>query len=367
MTPIAFSPPQLGPEEEAAVLAVLRSGWLSRGPCCEQFEAELARRVKAAYAVSLSSCTAALHLALVALEIGPGDEVITSALTFVATVNAIRYTGATPVLVDVGPDYNMQPETIAAALTKRTRAVIGVDMHGLPCARPALPEGVAFIRDAAHSLGAELDGRPIGSDADATCFSFYATKQITCGDGGMLTTNDYPLAQAVRRLSLHGMDSQAWRRYAPGDPLTWQIPVTGYKANLTDIQAAIGREQLKKLDGFLDRRRQLAWRYDQLLGSYWPRVALPWTKQCWHLYAVQVPERDRVQEALRAQQIATGIHFRALPRYQAYVDLCGGSFPESRFPNACAIGDRTLSLPFHVGLTDAEQQRVVTALLKEAV
>jgi dTDP-4-amino-4,6-dideoxygalactose transaminase len=363
---IPFAPPLLGEEEKQAVLEVLDSGWLSRGPKCSEFEEAFAFAAEAEHAVSLSSCTAALHLALLSMDIGPGDEVITSPLTFPATINAILYVGATPVLVDVRDDYNLNPCQVMRAVTHRTRAVIGIDMHGRPCEKPAhLPTGVRFIRDAAHSLGGYVKGgRRVGSDADATCFSFYATKQITTGDGGMLTTNDEEIADRVRRLSLHGMDSQAWKRYAPGSRCLWDIPEIGYKYNMTDIQAAIGLEQLKKLPQFIERRRQLAERYDALLGplSYHTQVILPPVKDCWHLYAIRVADRDQVMEQLRQAGIGCGIHFRPVHTLSAYADLLHGKTPEQLTPMACHIGDTTLSLPLFVSMTDEQQDRVVEIL-----
>lgn len=367
MTTVPFAPPLLGVEEEEAVLQVLRSGWLSRGPKCAEFETAFAEVVSAPHAVSLSSCTAALHLALLALDIGPGDEVITSPLTFPATINAILYVGATPVLVDVREDYNLDPDLAVRAITGRTKAVIGVDMHGRPCEKPPwLGTGrIGFIRDAAHSLGAvTTQGVKVGSDADATCFSFYATKMIATGDGGMLTTPHGEVAERVRRLSLHGMDSQAWKRYAPGSRCLWDIPELGYKANLTDIQAAIGLEQLKKLPQFLMRRLALASVYDGLLGPlvYEGQASYPPLKECWHLYATRVRDRDRVMECLRQQGIGCGIHFRPVHMLSAYSHLLGGKSPEELTPVACEIGNTTLSLPLFVSLTGEQQEQVVDAL-----
>lgn len=366
MEAIPFAPPYLGEAEENAVMEVLRSGWLSRGPKCAEFEAAFAETVEAPFAVSLSSCTAALHLALLAMDIGPGDEVIVSPLTFPATVNAILYVGATPVFVDACEDYNWSPFRVRQAVTERTKAIIGVDMHGRPCRNPLLGSTkIRFIRDAAHSLGAALyGGAPVGSDADATCFSFYATKQITTGDGGMLTTSDPEIAERVRRLSLHGMDSQAWKRYAPGSRCAWDIPEVGYKYNMTDIQAAIGLEQLGRLPEFLKRRASLAWKYDALLGplEYHNRLELPPVKDCWHLYAIRVTERDQVMERLRQAGIGCGIHFRPVHTFSAYAHLLNGKTPEELTPTACEIGASTLSLPLFVGMTDEQQQRVADVL-----
>jgi dTDP-4-amino-4,6-dideoxygalactose transaminase len=383
---VPFAPPTspeteiLWEEEKYAVGRVLDSGWLSRGPECRAFEEEFAASVGAGHAVSLSSCTAALHLALAAYGIGPGDEVIVPSMTFVATVNAVLYQRAQPVLADVDEDYCLNPEQILRWVTPRTKAVIGVDMHGLACFQPELPERVRWITDAAHSLGAWYDPKrriKVGAAADATCFSFYATKQMTTGDGGMLTTGDPELAERVRCLSLHGMGSQAWRRYAAPDPDNrmaadpdrpapppGDIPLLGYKYNMTDLQAAIGRVQLGRLEQFLYLRNRLAQRYHQLLTGLFRsgKLILPPAKTCWHLYAIRVPERDRVMAALKARGIGTGVHFH--PVHQAsYFRAAAGSHPSfDELPVTEQLGAETLSLPLFAHMTFAQQDRVAQAL-----
>ncbi len=361
--PIPFSPPDIQEADIAAVVEVLRSGWLSRGPQVEAFEAELAAYTGAKYAVALSSCTAALHLSLLGLGVGPGDEVITSPLTFPATVNAIRYVGATPVFAEVKEDGCIDwMDAVCRCLTPQTRVMLGVDLHGAFCSPYYGP--LPFVRDAAHSLGASYQSfwgnKKIGSDARATCFSFYATKTIGVGDGGALLTDDPALAERARRLSLHGLSQGAWRRYQPGEKNTWEVAEVGYKYNFWEPQAALARAQLRRLDATLAQRRRLAQRYterlDALVRAGILQLSAP--RDCYYLFAIRVSDRDQVQEALRQRGIGTGVHFRSLNTLPLYAPYGG---PETT-PNAVAFGDETLSLPFHNRLTEGEIDRVGTAL-----
>lgn len=376
--PIPFSPPDIGAAEEAAVIRVMRSGWLSRGPECSAFESDLAAYCGASHAVSLASCTAALHLALLALGIGKGDTVVTSPLTFVATVNAILYVGARPVFQDVDEDglLDLGPKS-TRVWWPEVKAVIPVDLHGLPCVLPKeLPPHVKVIRDAAHSMGAYIPSqqlvaslgiRPrVGANctADVTCLSFYPTKCLASADGGALLCTDPEVAQRVRRLSQHGMDADAWKRYQPGVRGEWSASEIGYKANMSDIQAAIARVQLQRLPAMLERRRIAAESYTSwllpLAVSGKLKLPTPRGRGCWYVYAVRIPggRRDAVKQALSERGIATGVHFKSLstlPRYQYYGSIAA-------CPNAYKIGEETLSLPFHSRITLEEQERVVRAL-----
>lgn len=378
MLKIPFSPPLFGKREEDLIHEVLQSGWVSRGPMCRRFEEEFAQYVGAPYAVSLSSCTAALHLALLAFDIGPGDEVITSAMTFPATVNAILYTGAKPVLADVKNDYNLDLDDLYSKVNEKTRAVILVDMHGKPCPFPEnLPTNIKVIQDAAHSVGARGDRGKVGSYADATCFSFYPTKNMTAGEGGMLTTPWEKVAGRVRALSLHGMDQDAWKRYDGVSRPAWEVVELGYKYNMTDIQAAIGIAQLERLDCMNSRRYSGAQYYNELLQPLADRGALilPPEKEVWHLYAVRIQEpyiRDEIMEGFREAGIGCGVHFRSIEDHAFYRERLGRpdyAIPDSHWssaditcPTAFRIGRETLSLPFHSVIPANHQEKVARVL-----
>jgi dTDP-4-amino-4,6-dideoxygalactose transaminase len=359
---IPFCKPWVGDEEADAVAQVLKSGWLSRGPKCEEFEAALCDFTGAKYAISLSSCTAALHLALLCHNIGPGDEVLVPAMTFPATINAVLYTGAKPVLVDCWRDYNWDVCDAVKKLTRRTKATVGVDMHGSPCNAHITLRSIPFIQDAAHSLGAVTAYGKVGSYANATCLSFYATKNLTTGDGGALLTNKSEIAEKARMLSLHGMDAGAWKRYSPESQETWQIGELGYKYNMTDIQAAIGIEQLKKLPKALDLRYQLAQEYDRFLQPLADQglITLPPRKGCWHLYAVRIHntycnKRDVVLKQLKERGIGCGVHFRSIEQHHFYQKRLG--LKKITCPTAYTIGCETLSLPLYpqMSLFDVSQ------------
>jgi dTDP-4-amino-4,6-dideoxygalactose transaminase len=370
---IMFHRPSLGAEEERAVLEVLRSGWLTTGPRTKSLEKRFAAYRGCRRAVGVNSCTAALHLALVALGVGAGDEVITTPITFASTVNVIIHCGATPVFCDVQADtLNMDPASLEAAITPKTKAVIAVHFAGHPCDMDEIdaivrPLGIPVVEDAAHSLEAEYKGRPAGSLGVAAGFSFYATKNVTSGEGGMLTTSDDRIAAEAEVLALHGISRDAWKRYADEGYRHWDIVAPGYKYNMFDIQAALVDTQLDRVDAFWERRRRLVERYDEAmvdLPGLYPLRRRDYVKASYHLYVVRVrPEsgrtRDQVMTTLQTQGVGVGVHFRAVHLHPYYRETFG--FRPGMLPVAESNGETVLSLPLYPSLRDDQFERVVGA------
>lgn len=377
---IHFHRYSIGPEEKYAVLEALDSGWITKGPKVAAFETDFCTYTGARQALALNSCTAALHLALLGFGIGPGDEVITTPLTFVATVNMIVMTGATPVLVDVDPlTFNLDPAAVEAAITPRTRALIPVHLAGQPCdLEPLLAlasqHRLAVIDDAAHAVGSHYHGRPIGSWCDATAFSFYATKNITTGEGGMLTSPHTEFMDEVRPLSLHGLSKDAWKRYSAEGFQHYLVEAPGYKYNMTDIQAAMGIEQLKKCDQLTASRRDKALYYRQHL-QHLPlsfQEPIPEIEHSHHLFAVVLDtqqltvSRDQILQAMHTAGIGCSVHFIPVhfhPYYQRSLQL-----PAGALPHATRLGQQLLSLPLYPDLSRQDQDRVIhtlEALLQE--
>src|SRR5574340_344345 len=297
---IPFNRPDIGDEEIGEVVDTLRSGWLTTGERTHRFEAEFREYTGARHALALSSGTAALHLPLVAMGIGPGDEVITTPLTFCATVASIIHVGATPVLADVLADGNIDPHSVAQRITARTRAIMPVHLGGLPCRMEAIwslarKHGLAVVEDAAHAVGTYYRGRHLGdavaSASDAVAFSFYATKNITTAEGGMVTTNSAELASRMKVLSLHGISKDAWNRYAENGNWRYDVLEPGFKYNLSDLQSAMGIHQLRKLERFIAARAERAARYAELLAGI-EEVELPeecdYGRHAWHLYVLRL-------------------------------------------------------------------------------
>jgi dTDP-4-amino-4,6-dideoxygalactose transaminase len=379
---LPFALPDLGQEEAAAVLECLRSGWITSGAVSRKFEQEFAAYLGAGdsnhdlAAIAVNSATAGLHLALEALGIAPGDQVIVPTMTFTATAEVVRYLGADPVLVDVdAATLCMQPEAIAAAITARTRAVIPVHYGGLACDIDAIvalarQHGIKVVEDAAHAFPTTLRGRLVGTlDSDATVFSFYANKTITTGEGGMVVCRDPDLARRVRVMRLHGISEDAFDRFIARRPAWfYQVVAPGYKYNLTDLAAAIGREQLRKIDGFLARRQLLARRYAECLADLplrLPSDAPPGSQHAWHLYPVRLTgaaplARDRLIELLAEQGIGTSVHYIPLHRQPYWRDRYG--LHPAQFPNAEASYHAQLTLPLYTRMTDADQARVIAIL-----
>lgn len=379
---IPFHRPSIGDEEIGEVVNTLRSGWLTTGPQTARFEREFREYVGAPHAIALNSATAALHLALAALKIGPGAEVITSPMTFCATVQTILHVGAIPILADIGPDGNITPESISARITSRTRAIIPVHLAGLPCQMNAIralarEHGLYVIEDAAHAVGAQYEGRPIGAEgpagalaSDAVAFSFYATKNLTTGEGGMLTTRHADVAEAVRILSLHGTSRDAWDRYTDHGGWHYEVVAHGFKYNLSDIQSAIGIHQLRKLEGFVRRRTELAAAYGRELGQRDDVELPPDRADCrhaWHLYMIRLRlerlriDRDEFIRSLRRMGVATSVHFIPIPLHPFFANL---PLPRESCPSAMALYPRIVSLPLYPGLTE-EQVHYVAQCVRE--
>ena len=373
---LPFSRPSISREAIAEVVACLESGWITTGPRVKKFEEALQAYFKAPHALTLSSATAGLHLALAALELKPGDEVITTPMTFAASLNTIVLTGGKPVLVDVEPaTYNMDVTKLAKAISKRTRAIMPVHFAGLPVDLDPLyalaqQHGLRVIEDAAHAIGTEYKGRRIGAFGDIQVFSFHPNKNITTGEGGCVVTRDDKLAERVTLLRFHGMDREAWDRFGKTGSQHYEIITPGYKYNMMDIQAALGLHQLPALEGFIQRRTALAQRYQKLLAG-WPQWSLPGTpryahRHAWHLYAPLLNpaaagmDRDAFMQGMKERNIGTGLHYRAVHLYPYYREHFG--FKPGDFPEAETISDRIVSLPLFPGMSDADQDRVIAAM-----
>jgi dTDP-4-amino-4,6-dideoxygalactose transaminase len=376
---LVFGRPLIGEEEIAEMEDTLRSGWIGFGPKCLRFEEAFAEYTHADYAVSVNSATAALHLALLAAGIGPGDEVITTPLTFVATANVITHVGAIPVFVDVDPaTQNIDPDLIQSAITRRTKALMPVHMAGWPCDMDAIGliagrRGLAVIEDAAHAAETWYRGHKVGSISRFTAFSFYATKNLTTGEGGMLTTDDASVVDRLRALRLHGLDKDAWKRYSPGGFMPYQALEPGYKYNMTDMQASLGLHQLARLERSLEVRERIWAMYDHAFADV-PGLlvrglaAEAGSRHARHLYTLQLDlqelecDRGRFMSALSAENIGNGIHFVPVHLHQHYRDTYGTA--RGDHPHAEHIGDATLSLPLSAAMSDADAQDVIAAVTK---
>ena len=357
---LSFQPPAIGPEEIAAVTETLASGWLTSGPRAEELERRIAELTGAGHALAVASGTAAMHLSLVGLAIGPGDEVITSPITWPATANVVVHTGARPVFVDVRDgDLNIDPELAAAAVTERTKAILPVDLAGQPAdLDPLLALGVPVVEDAAHAIEARYRGRRIGSIASATCFSLYATKNVAAGEGGAITTDDNDLAEEVRELRL--------MRRSQGS--LYDIRTAGFKANLSDVLAAIALCQLDKIEAHAEIRRRHVEAYDAAvadLAGITPLLRDPRDRHSLHLYIVRIDaeaagaDRDAYQQALAEENIGTSIHFLPVHTLTYYRER----YPEQApLPVAERAGGEILSLPLSPAHSDDDIADAVDAL-----
>ncbi len=373
---LPFSRPTISREAIEEVVACLQSGWITTGPRVKKFEDALSAYVGAPRVLALSSATAGLHLALAALSLQPGDEVITTPMTFAATLNTIVLAGGKPVLVDVEPStYNMDVNQLADAITGHTRAIMPVHFAGLPVDMDPLyalaaKHGLRVIEDAAHAIGTEYRGRRIGSFGDTQVFSFHPNKNITTGEGGAVTTRDAKLADSIALLRFHGMDREAWNRFGKTGNQHYEIVIPGFKYNMMDMQAALGLHQLPALEGFIQRRTEIARRYQALLAD-WPQWVLPGTptyphRHAWHLYtplinpAAANMDRDTFMQEMKERNIGTGLHYHAVHLYPYYRDHFG--FKRGDFPNAESISDRIVSLPLFPSMSDSDQERVIAAM-----
>ena len=373
---LPLSRPTLGEEEIREIIDVIQSGWITSGPRAKRFEEEFSRYVGARHAVAVNSCTAALHVALLAHGIGPGDEVVTSSMTWSATANMIEVTGAKPVFADVDRDtLQVTSETVAAAVTERTRAILPVHFAGQACdldglAANATPRGLTIIQDAAHAVGTEFCGRRIGSDGISACFSFHPIKNITTGEGGMITTDSDELAEKLRLLRFHGVNRDAWSRYSKVDSPRYETVTPGWKYNLSDLQAALGIHQLAKLDGFIQRRTHLAELYHaQIAGIDGVKPlgrAVGTSRHAWHLFVVTIEpdrfgcDRDRFMQSMAQHGVGTGLHFTAVHLHDYYRSRYG--YASGALPNTEWASDRVVSLPLFPGMSDSDVSRVCEAI-----
>jgi len=372
-----FALPDIGEEEINEVVNSLRSGWLTTGAKTKQFESDFAEFIGGGVqAMAVNSATAGLHLALEAIGIGPGDEVITTPYTFTSTAEVIRYLGANPVFVDIDPEtFNIDVNKIPAAITSRTKAIMPVHVAGLPCNMKSILElakqhGLKVVEDAAHALPAVYDGNLIGSlGSDVTVFSFYATKTITTGEGGMIVTRDAAIAERCRIMRLHGINRDAFDRYTSEKP-SWyyEIVAPGYKYNMTDIAASIGIHQLKKAWSFQKKREKMAKRYDEALQDcpiIFPTKAQENHTHAWHLYTMRLHEsatiaRDQFIQEMSQLGIGTSVHFIPLHLHPYWRETYKLS-PED-FPCAFAAYKQEVSLPLYTKMTEEEQERVIRSV-----
>jgi perosamine synthetase len=359
--------PSLGDEELAAVKLALESGWIGLGPKTEEFEQKFAAYVGAKYVIGLNSGTAALHLAMMGYNFGPLDEVIVPALTFVSTVHAIRYVGATPVFADVREDtLCLDVDDVARKITPRTRAVVPVHYGGHPCDMDELhaltdPRGILVIEDAAHAAGAEYKGRRVGSISQATCFSFHAVKNLTMGEGGAIATNDARVNATARKLRWVGINKDTWSRSADLRTYGWyyEVEEIGFKCHLSDIPASIGIVQLQKLDRSNDRRRQLRQQYNEALADVpWltTPIARDYILHASHNYVIKTNYRDRLNLYLKEKGIATGVHYMPAHLHPVY------RTDSTRLPVTDVVWRRLLTLPLYPDLTDQDIRGIVAAV-----
>ena len=372
---LPFALPDIGEAEIAAVVETLRSGWITTGARTRQFEAEFAAYTGAKHALAVNSCTAALHLALEAVGVKRDDEVLVPTVTFAATAEVVRYVDAKPVLVDCrADDLTMDVEQAAAAVTPRTKAIIPVHYSGTPCEMDAIlalakRHGLAVIEDAAHALPTEYQGRKVGTIGDITCFSFYATKTVTTGEGGMITTANDAWAERMRVMCLHGISKDAWKRYTASGSWYYEIMAPGYKYNLTDIASAIGIHQLRRCEEMWRRRRELAISYREAFGQL-EELELPaerpGTRHAWHLFPIRLRleklaiNRAAFMDGLREAGIGASVHFIPLHLHPYYRDTYGCQPPDC--PVATREYERLVSLPLYSKMTAAEARRVVAAV-----
>jgi dTDP-4-amino-4,6-dideoxygalactose transaminase len=378
---VPFHRPSIGREEIDEVVRTLESGWLTTGPRTTQFEQEFCEYTQAPHAQAINSCTSGLHLALAALNIGPGAEVITTPLTFCATVNVILHVGATPVLADVGSDGNIDPASVASRITERTRAIIPVHLAGLPCEMDAIwslarKHSLHVIEDSAHAVGSYYRGLPIGAGypakgnfSDAVVFSFYATKNVTTGEGGMITTHNEELADSLRILCLHGISKHAWNRYSDRGNWYYEVLRPGFKYNLSDIQSSIGIHQLRKLEDFIRVRTQYAQTYNRAFANI-EEFELPVDKDhcrhSWHLYMLRLNlekleiNRDEFIVELKNRGVGTSVHFIPISLHPFFAEHAHR--PENHCPQALDLYPRLISLPLYPGMTESQVEYVAEAV-----
>lgn len=374
---LVFGSPKIGQEEIKEVVHSLKTGWLGTGPKVAKFENMVRDFTGAKYAMALNSCTAGLHLSLIACGIRHGDEVITTPMTFAATANVIEHVRATPIFADIEiPSMNINPKEIEKKITKKTKAIMPVHIAGRPAKmdeilKIAKKYKLRIIEDAAHAFGAEFHGKKIGNIGDLTAFSFYVTKNLVTGEGGMVTTNNKKYADLIKVYSLHGMSQDAWKRYSDEGFKHYFVEVPGYKYNMMDLQAAIGIHQLRSFEKNQLRRVKIWKQYNKAFSDL--PIMLPHdpengTTHAYHLYTILVDleklkaNREVIQAAIHAENIGIGIHFVSLHQHPFYKRKYG--YKKGHFPNAEYISDRTISLPLSAKLTDQDVEDVIKAVRK---
>jgi dTDP-4-amino-4,6-dideoxygalactose transaminase len=370
---LVFGAPAIGDAEIEGVVDSMRRRWIGTGPKVAAFEQRFAAYKRSAHAVAVNSATAAMHLALLALDIGPGDEVITTAMTFCSTVNVIIHAGAQPVLVDCERDsLNISPEAIEARITPRTKAILIVHFAGRSCDMAAIEairrrHGLLLIEDCAHAIETTFGGRQAGTFGEAGCFSFYATKNLTTGEGGMVTTDDEDRAARIKVLALHGMSRDAWKRFSDAGYRHYAVIEAGFKYNLTDMQAAIGLAQFDKLDAMWANREKVWRRYDAAFADlpvFLPMPPAPDTRHAYHLYTPLLDlsrltcDRDHVLQGMTEEGIGVGVHYLPVHSHPFYREFFKTN---QSFPNAEFIGARTLSLPLSGDIDDESVDDVIAA------
>jgi dTDP-4-amino-4,6-dideoxygalactose transaminase len=372
---LVFGAPAIEDAEIQEVVASMKSGWLGTGPKVARFEQDFREYKKADHAVALNSCTAALHLSILAAGVKAGDEVITTPMTFAATVNSIIHAGATPVLADVDPaTMNIDPEQVEARVTPRTRAVIPVHFAGRPCEMDRICDiarrhDLKVIEDCAHAIETEYEGRKAGTFGDFGCFSFYVTKNVVTGEGGIVLARAEEDAARVKVLALHGMSKDAWQRFGDEGYKHYAVVEAGFKYNMMDLQAAIGIHQLKRVEPYWHRRQEIWHRYDEAFADLpvgLPERPAPRTRHAYHLYTLLVDEeragidRDAFLDAMHTHNVGTGVHYLSIPEHPYYCSEFGWK-PED-YPHAMRIGRQTVSLPLSAKLMDADVEDVIEAV-----
>ncbi|MEG4571771.1 DegT/DnrJ/EryC1/StrS family aminotransferase [Microcoleus sp. N3A4] len=374
---LVFGAPAIEDAEIQEVVATMKTGWLGTGPKVRKFQDEFNAYKGSQYAIAVNSCTAGLHLSVLAACLEPGDEVITTPMTFCATVNAIIHAGATPVLADVDPvTMNIDPAQVEAKITSKTKAILPVHFAGRPCDMDALCEiasrhNLKLIEDCAHAIETEYKGRKAGTFGDFGCFSFYVTKNITTGEGGMILAARQEDTDRLNILALHGMSKDAWKRFSDSGYKHYQVVEVGFKYNMMDLQAAIGIHQLKRVTPYWQRREQIWQRYNEAFADLpitLPANPEPDTIHAYHLYTILVDEaktgisRDEFLDAINAENIGVGVHYMSMPEHPVYQKMFGWHTED--YPNAGYIGRHTVSLPISAKLTDADVEDVIAAVKK---
>lgn len=374
---IHFAQPLFGTEEKKEVIKAMDSGWVTLGPGTREFEEQFAKYTGAKYAVGLSSCTAALHLALIAAGVGSGDEVITTIFTFAASINPVLILGGKPVLVDIDEKtMNIDEKQIESKITKKTKVIMPMHYGGYPCNMDAIKKiakkhNLIIIEDAATAIGTSYKDKKVGNIGDMTCFSFHPIKNMSTGDGGMVTTNNKLFAERIMLLRLHGMSKEAWKRHTAAGSWKYDIVEPGFKYNMTDIQAALGRVQLKRLDGFIKIRKQYAKIFDRELSKI-PEITIPIHSEisgtAYNLYTIRIDTknltvtRDEIVELLKQEQIGVSVYY--IPLYEFSYFQKHLKLKSSDYPQASAVYQSMMSLPLYPKMTLKDVDRVINTLSK---